>query len=1575
MAGEDKTTIETDVEIKVKSDELKKLQADFKNLNKEIAISNDRISNLTTSLEKLKSKQQYMTKNAYSAEYSKLSSSLGNEKTKLNENKELASLYKDEIKKIKAEIASLENTEKANKENAEATKKNTNAKKKETKATEDSAKAEEKKAKETARATRLERDSQTKRMNAESSQMRAQAALLAAQAKQDAVNKRYEFQSRKRSGRYQAGRGLYSAGSYLGKNLSSPTGNILGTSFQILGTAFMNPAMGFAVAIQQAIKGLTQFAKASVEAYGQIESIKTQLGVVFGSNVQSDEAFNQLAEYAVKSPFGVSQTAELATLLKQSGVYATDLMDTLKMLGDTAGGNMEKMKRIANNYAQIVSIGKASMLDMRQFAYAGIPIFEKVSEELGVSQQRLRKLISDGKVTADVIQRVFKNMTGPDGIFENATAKGAQTFQARLQNLKDTKQLALAEVGQSFMNKGTSGTNDGYIMNGMTIAETMYQKLKNWSAINNIERSVKNIEDRDSKVGQLKDLIEYNKSIGNKKEAERLEKQLKEIAAEIDPEKDRATLANAFEERQKRELEYAPLVTGNADVDMGNLSTQRRLAGMALPVSAIETFVLKGISGGISTFNKVLTGKYEDNTYWGKWAEQNEQNMKNFWNDFWLYGDVKKYVNDGYSATKEMSQADADKYTELTQRAMGDYIKSTQESETSAFRISQEIIEAYEKTDEYKEKQQAETLKKWKETQALLKEISDHTDKNDKLDYKNLLPVQFINYLKSGALTGRQLATTGDNPKLLTQDRSALNNSIMYGAETIRGKYVSGLSRYGVDISKIESKLDKIEKLTVSPLSDKEFIESFNRMYKDLGSEIETLEKANTPFEKQFFEEMRTFFKSMTYEYSANTEGKDVDLNALAEGTGKVFVPLWKRILGSATGISPNVMSSTRETLDWYSNDMAVRNITSGVLGAALRNGGNVNTVQSLLKTSGVLKELKNAGSGTYQIDWEATGKAISKFATNLGTANEVLEAYRKGLEDELDTYVNLLSNGLTQTETQDLTSGKMISAKRYAELEKEYGGFFVNAFGEKLFSDKGLEVTVKDGQFVDSQGNIVAQENVKISGNIYTLLQDKLTDLQKRIATAKLQEENNKIYEKYAKSFNLSKVQDLLLMRTTQSLAGVKAGQFIIDEPEYIQSQFSNLYAEKMNGSGDKYDDSWTSEEGLMSQYMSGNPLAEEFVDALLKEILINIYNVQNRINGGTSGLQATSNKDKEFANSIQQTNSGLSGPFNKQGTGSTWADFQHALYGKSVLSDAGYGDDKNIQQLMKDYPNIINEANVAQQAFNNTLKETSENLINIGKQTSQDMFLSPFKTLGEDMVSMVDGTKDWSDYLTDAKQGMRQIAAEMTSNIGNELITCGLRIAAAGALEGKAGWGKVALGLGLAATGGLAAGLGSALNNAQDKSNDDKEIDKLESLKDQMAKLLEQARSDALYYENNLRHKTALGTNEKFSYQSVNDMILTPHGNFSTAPDDYIIATKQPQALGTSKGPQVVTVQPVINPIVYNNSQAQVRQEQLVNDDGSIDVITYIEDAIADFIASPKGDEAFAARQARIYGRHSVM
>ena len=202
---------------------------------------------------------------------------------------------------------------------------------------------------------------------------------------------------------------------------------------------------------------IRQYGKEAVQAFAEVETIKTNLGVVYGSQTLADSTFGDISQYAVKSPFGVAQMSEFAVLLKQSGTESVDLLDTLKMIGDVAGGNQEKFQRIANNYAQIVAAGKATSLDLRQFANAGLPIYKEIREELGVSQQEVRAMTQEGKITADVMEKVFKNMTGEGGAFFNAVEKGADTYKAKIQNFADIKQLSQAHAGEFIVNTTLNG--------------------------------------------------------------------------------------------------------------------------------------------------------------------------------------------------------------------------------------------------------------------------------------------------------------------------------------------------------------------------------------------------------------------------------------------------------------------------------------------------------------------------------------------------------------------------------------------------------------------------------------------------------------------------------------------------------------------------------------------------------------------------------------------------------------------------------------------------------------------------------------------------------------------------------------------------------------------------------------------------------------------------------------------------------------------------------------------------------------------------------------------------------------
>ena len=115
-------------------------------------------------------------------------------------------------------------------------------------------------------------------------------------------------------------------------------------------------------------------------------------------------------------------------------------------------------------------------------------------------------------------------------------------------------------------------------------------------------------------------------------------------------------------------------------------------------------------------------------------------------------------------------------------------------------------------------------------------------------------------------------------------------------------------------------------------------------------------------------------------------------------------------------------------------------------------------------------------------------------------------------------------------------------------------------------------------------------------------------------------------------------------------------------------------------------------------------------------------------------------------------------------------------------------------------------------------------------------------------------------------------------------------------------------------------------------------------------------------------LKKKTELNAWNLKDYVSnvtpVNDMILTPHGNFSTHPNDTIIATKDPSGLG-SGGNMKVTIN--------NYSDTNVDVQQRTNADGMNEMLVTISRKIASDVANGYNgwDNAFATQQQRVSGR----
>ena len=94
---------------------------------------------------------------------------------------------------------------------------------------------------------------------------------------------------------------------------------------------------------------------------------------------------------------------------------------------------------------------------------------------------------------------------------------------------------------------------------------------------------------------------------------------------------------------------------------------------------------------------------------------------------------------------------------------------------------------------------------------------------------------------------------------------------------------------------------------------------------------------------------------------------------------------------------------------------------------------------------------------------------------------------------------------------------------------------------------------------------------------------------------------------------------------------------------------------------------------------------------------------------------------------------------------------------------------------------------------------------------------------------------------------------------------------------------------------------------------------------------------------------------------------MILTPQGQFSTAPDDYIMAMKAPASLRGSGSPGV-------NVQIVNQSGTQLnvqRTVQIQRSDGGLDIKMIVNGVVKQAMASGEYDDAMMAMQMNNRGR----
>ena len=201
------------------------------------------------------------------------------------------------------------------------------------------------------------------------------------------------------------------------------------TKSQLIATAITSLAGKFASFGEGAVKQGTDFNQA-------MEKYRVAYTNMLGSAEQAQAVLNQIKQDAAHTPLNVDSLVQANQLLISAGVDAGKARSTILALGDavsaTSGGN-DALSRMAANLQQIKNVGKASAVDIKQFAMAGIDIYGILADYTGKSTAEVQNMT----VTYDLLTAALQKASEEGGRYYNAMETQSQTMNGRIETLKD----------------------------------------------------------------------------------------------------------------------------------------------------------------------------------------------------------------------------------------------------------------------------------------------------------------------------------------------------------------------------------------------------------------------------------------------------------------------------------------------------------------------------------------------------------------------------------------------------------------------------------------------------------------------------------------------------------------------------------------------------------------------------------------------------------------------------------------------------------------------------------------------------------------------------------------------------------------------------------------------------------------------------------------------------------------------------------------------------------------------------------------------------------------------------------
>lgn len=225
-----------------------------------------------------------------------------------------------------------------------------------------------------------------------------------------------------------------------------------------------------------ALAAAKSFIQSGIDYNAQIESYTVGFTNMLGSAEAAQQAMAKIQEDAARTPFNVEALTQANQLLISAGENAGYSEKVILALGNAvnaAGGGNAELSRMAQNLQQIANVGKAASIDIKQFAYAGINIYQVLADYTGKSVQEVQNMT----ISYDLLSQALIAASEEGGRYYGAMETQSQTMNGRVSTLQDNvKQLAGLLTGDLSSGVGVVIGN----LNDMLVAAQEAYKTDGW---------------------------------------------------------------------------------------------------------------------------------------------------------------------------------------------------------------------------------------------------------------------------------------------------------------------------------------------------------------------------------------------------------------------------------------------------------------------------------------------------------------------------------------------------------------------------------------------------------------------------------------------------------------------------------------------------------------------------------------------------------------------------------------------------------------------------------------------------------------------------------------------------------------------------------------------------------------------------------------------------------------------------------------------------------------------------------------------------------------------------------------